>query len=120
MRLTIPFALWAFPSPFMEREHWFDRPLAGLCRDGPGRAAGASRSGVTRSRPGVGWAEGPNREAALWAVRHLSARDPESYGSPGKKTLRNPECGSGVGKSRKCHPPWRQTPAVGARLGGGL
>ena len=118
-RLTSPIALWAFPSPSMEREHLFDRPLAGLCRDRPGRAAGVSRSVLIQNGTGVGRAMGPGRDAALWAVRHLSARDPESLGSPGKKTLRNPECGSGVGKSRNGRTPWRQTPAVGARLDGG-
>jgi len=60
----------------MERENLFVKPLAGLCRDGPGRAAGSSRSDVTKSGPGGGWAEGPNRDAAGLAVRHLHARDP--------------------------------------------
>ncbi|MCE2805799.1 MAG: hypothetical protein LW700_11390 [Gemmataceae bacterium] len=44
---TSPFALRAFPSPCMERENLYVEPLAGLCRDGPGRATGASRSDVT-------------------------------------------------------------------------
>ena len=117
-RLTSPFALRAFPSPCMERENLFGKPLAGLCRDGPGRAAGASRSDVTKSGPGGDQAEWPGRDAAVLAVRHLHARDPGVAGSP-RETTHSPERGSGVGRFRNGRAPWRQTPAVGARLGGG-
>jgi len=118
-RLTSPFALRAFPSPCMERENLFGKPLAGLCRDGPGRAAGASRSDVTQSGPGVGRVYHLGRKTAFWAVRHLRARNASLDGSP-ERNQSNPERGSGVGRSRSGRTPWRQTPAVGARLGGGL